>query len=134
MHRLDESGDVTAFGFCAAERVLGGPTVPFLLLGEGIWVIALWSPRDALDIPFGTLLVESIKFEAVCRRWPSGACAGNAFYDLESVNENAVYACQWCLRLGGEDVEIETYQLAYLQHPYCKGRRGKESQLGILGV
>ena len=134
MHSLDEGGDVSAFGFCAAERVLGGPTVPFLLLGQRFWVIALWSSRDALDIPFRTLLVESIEFEAVCWRWPSGACAWNAFYNLESVNEDAVYACQWCFWIGGEDVEIESNQLAYLQHPCCKGREGKKSQFRILGV
>ena len=64
--------------------------IPFLLLRYRSWVIALWSLRDAMDISFCALLVESIQFEAVCRGWPSGACAGNTLDRIKGVDENPV--------------------------------------------
>ena len=43
-----------------------------------------------MDVSFCTLLVESIQFEAVCRWWPSGACAGNTLDRIQGVDENPV--------------------------------------------
>ena len=72
------------------KSMVANVSIPFLLLGYRFRAIGLGSPRDALDISFSTLLVESIQFEAVCRWWPCGACTWNTFNSVEGMNKDSV--------------------------------------------
>ena len=42
MHGLDESGDVTAFGFCGAEPVIGRPCIPAKSIVNILPTTSLW--------------------------------------------------------------------------------------------
>ncbi len=110
---FNEGRDVSPFGICAREAMVGVPCVPvwdqydrfslillavseipFVPLRYHFWIATIWSSRKTFNVTLCALLVETVEFEAVCGRRSCGAGPGDPLDGIERVYKDSVCSLQ----------------------------------------